>query len=391
MDKYNKEPLKMINGIKDFSDKDFYWGIISKEEMNSFNDLARMVGYEKAKSNFSFSGRFDYAENYRRADFHFLLPTKNDAEILDVGSGFGNITIPLSKFYSKITAVDASLPLLEFSKIRADELGIKNIDFVHVDSLDNCNLPFKEKSFDAIILNGVLEWVGAPDDSGFSPGNIQINFLKHLRSLLKEDGVLYIGIENRLFPGWIKRDPHSKLKWTSILPRHFANIYAKKHKQKNYRTYIYSYRGYKKLLKKAGLGIDKTYFPQTSYREPDYIYSDDSEVKNYLYKNNFIFKILTKKWSNFVKLSSIFGLETILLSSFMFFSSKSGKIYRPAIAYLLDGNITDMVDNDIFIKIKSETNKAEFLVFHKDTNKPYVKVCFSRINELKDIEIEYLK
>jgi SAM-dependent methyltransferase len=387
-DVYIKSPIKTVNGIADFSNDDFYWGIIPKEEMHKFNMLARKLGYEKAKKDFKFSLRFDYAESYGRADFHFLLPLGSSAHVLDVGSGFGNVTIPLSRFYSKITAVDASLPLLEFSKIRADSLGIRNIDFVHVDSLDKCNLPFNEKSFDAIILNGVLEWVGTSAGAGTSPRDIQIQFLTQLKKLLKDGGVLYVGIENRLFPGWIKRDPHSKLKWTSIMPRYIANWYARQKGLDGYKTYIYSIFGYKKLLKKAGLSLNKVYSPYRSYREPDFIFGNEVEVKGYLFKRNFISQILTRKWVFFEKCLQLINMEAWFLSSFIFLVSRGkSAVGIPYILSYLNGKVEQLKVDDVVLKMKGEGDKAAFLLFHKGQTKPYMKVFVSRLNESHVVEM----
>nr|MDQ2933239.1 methyltransferase domain-containing protein [bacterium] len=281
MDIFTSKPLSEKNGVKRYTTSDFYWGISPREEIEKFNILGREKGYLAAKDEFKFSGRVDYAENYRRADFHFLLPIKKDAIILDVGSGFGNITIPLAKHHTHVVAVDGSLPLLEYSRVRAESEGLSNIDYIQVDPLENINLPFKPKSFDAIILNGVLEWVG-PARTDKSPRDLQLEFLKQLRSLLKDDGILYIGIENRMFPGWLGRDPHSKLKGTTIMPRFLANMYAKRKGQKDYRTYIYSSIGYIKLLRQSGFPLTKFYYPYTTYREPHYIYSEEKGVRTFI-------------------------------------------------------------------------------------------------------------
>lgn len=370
-----------INGIKKYTETDFYWGIAPRKEMERFNALGQQKGFDQAHKEFSFKDRFNYAENYRRADFHFLLPLKKDSVILDLGSGFGNVTIPMAKHYGHVVAADASLPLLEYSSLRAKSENITNIDYVQVDPLESCNLPFKPKSFDAIILNGVLEWVG-PARTDISPTKIHKRFLAHLSTLLKDDGFLYIGIENRLFPGWLRRDPHSKLKYTSILPRFLANWYAKRQGQAGgYRTYIYSSFGYNKMLHQSGFGFTKFYYPYTTYREPEYIYSNDTAIRRFLF-DGYLKNIFTKKWTTFLKFLSFINADRIFVSSFMIVASKKGGVQEnnPYIYEIAKRFSPDVLKDDVYMKVPSKNEKVKFLVFHQSDNKPYLEFEVDRIS-----------
>lgn len=375
---FNRQPFHEKNGILQYTHTDFYWGIAPRAEMEQFNALAQQKGFEQTKKDFSFKGRFDYAENYRRADFHLLLPIKKDATILDLGSGFGNVTIPLAKHHTHVVAADASFPLLEFSSLRAKSEGVENITYIQVDPLEECNLPFKPQSFDAIILNGVLEWVG-PNKTELSPTEYQTQFLAYLKTLLKEDGVLYIGIENRLFPGWLDRDPHSKLKYTSILPRFIANWYAKKKGQPHYRTYIYSSFGYRTMLRKAGFDHAAWYYPFPSYREPDYIYSTKRPVRAFLF-SGFIKKIYTKKWALFLKTLSYIGADRIFLSSFMIMAAQKREVLEqnPFVFELAQRKSQDVHPTDSFLKVPSATS-AQFLVFHEGEQAPFLTLDIDRV------------
>ncbi|MFO0718738.1 MAG: methyltransferase domain-containing protein [Candidatus Paceibacterota bacterium] len=377
---FSHKPHTEKNGIKKYTKTDFYWGIVPRSEMESFNALGQEKGFLQAHKEFSFKERFNYAENYRRADFHFLLPFKKDSVILDLGSGFGNVTIPMAKHYKHVVAADASLPLLEYSSLRAKSENINNIDYVQVDPLEECNLPFKPKSFDVIILNGVLEWVG-PAKKDVSPTITQKRFLAYLATLLKDDGFLYIGIENRLFPGWLRRDPHSKLKYTSILPRFLANWYAKKHGHADgYKTYIYSSFGYKKMLRQAGFGFTKFLYPYTTYREPEYIYSNDTAVRRFIFAG-YLKNIFTKKWSTFLKFLSFINADRIFLSSFMIIASKKRGVEKntPYIYEIAKNFSPDVLKDDVYMKVPSKNDKARFLVFHQSDSKPHLEFEVERV------------
>lgn len=377
-DYFARQPLQIDGGIYKYTESDFYWGITSRQEIENFLNKAAQDGFKTTYSTFKFTSRFDYANNYSRADFHFLLPCKPNSHILDLGSGFGNVTIPLSKYHAHVVAVDASMPLLRFSKMRAESEGSKNITYIQVDPLEKCNLPFKKKSFDVIILNGVLEWIG-PSDTTKDPRDIQINFLRHIKEFLKDDGVIYIGIENRLFPGWLSRDPHSKLPWTVILPRRIADWYAKKKGQAGYRTYIYSKYGYKKLLRAAGLMHQQFLFPFRSYREPDIIYPSAREVRFFV-QSNVLQKYLTRKWALFTFFMRYIGLDTTFISSFMMCASPSLPSSHNLIYHILVSTHHQYASVTHFVKISTPTDEhVTFMGFIENMSHPAVLFQLRRI------------
>jgi SAM-dependent methyltransferase len=378
MNIFSRQPTKEQHGVKEYATTDFYWGIVPRDEMEAFLRLCSEKGFNNAEKEFTFSGRFDYAHEVSRADFHFLLPLSEDATILDLGSGYGNVTMPLARYYKKIVAADASRPLLEFSSFRAQAEGLKNIEYVHIDPLEHCNLPFQPKSFDAIMLNGVLEWVGAGTTEG-DPQELQEKLLTHLQALLKDDGFLYIAIENRMFPGWLRRDPHSKLKWTTIMPRVIANWYAEVNGQDfGYRTYIYSSVGYRRMLRRNGFNASKFYYPYTTYRSPDYIYSNDKPVETFLFKG-YLKNIFTKKWNTFLQWARRLGLQYFFLSSFLIIASRNkDQTFVPGLITMLkNAGIKNVEMTDSVLKVKgkgSADTHAYFALFHENTSKPYMAV-----------------
>jgi len=379
---FTRLPKQTHRGIAVFSKNNFYWGIASQKEMRAFLDMAWDKGFAYAQEHFVFTSRFDYAEQYSRADFHFLLPLTKDATILDLGSGYGNITIPLARYYRRVVAADASLELLEFSKARAIAEGLTSIEYVHIDPLYALDLPFKENSFDAIILNGVLEWAAHGSDAT-NPALVQEQLLKRLYALLKDDGVLCIGIENRWFPGWLPRDPHSKLKWTSILPRRIADWYARRHGfEKGYQTYIYSKPGYRRLLWRAGFKQLKFYYPFPSYRLPLYVYSDDHPVRTFLHRS-FLETIYTRKWSIFIRLVALLGLDRVFLSSFTIIAAKSvnRKMTPRIISAAVEQQIKEVSEGDLVMKVAADDEglaKANFFVFHAHDARPYGTLSAAR-------------
>lgn len=369
------------SGIVEKGTRDFYWGILPREEMRSFVQSAREKGFAAASRDFPFSVRFDYAEEYSRADFHFLLPLPAEADILDLGSGFGNITIPLSYHYGTVTAADASRELLELIEIRARELGRDNISFVRVDPLGSGSLPFADSSFDAVMLNGVWEWVGLSDTTRSVP-EIQQVVLAEIYRVLRPGGMVYMGIENRWFPGWLGRDPHSKLRYTAALPRLIANWYAKRHGlSEGYRTYIYGFRAYRRKFISAGFKLENTFLPYTSYRDLQYVYPLNAHILKFLFARGFGRRIYTSRWYMLLQMLRIFGMTHTYLSSFMFVLRKPpfGGSVPVAASHVLASN-PEWKDSDIVMKIKSDDpDRVSLLAFRKGEADPYGTYAIPRI------------
>ena len=165
---------------------------------------------------------------------------------LDIGCRYGLLTFEMAKAFKKVIAIDIYESAIEKIKERA-----KNFDNIEIYKIDLLNSNFDDSSFDLIILEGVLEWVGLTNPS-ISPKEVQIQTLKECKRLLKNGGILYCGIENKLFPLYWLRDPHSYLPLTVILPRFLSKrIYARFNDNEYYGQNISTYWGYSKMFYKV--------------------------------------------------------------------------------------------------------------------------------------------
>ncbi|HLP44007.1 MAG TPA: class I SAM-dependent methyltransferase [Candidatus Nanoarchaeia archaeon] len=256
-----KSPIKTIEGIPFYSE-DRYWGKAPKEELENAISLIENEGWESFKKHYK--NRFDFTFEENRADWRFVIPLSKSSKVLDAGAGMGRITIPLARVVNKVVSLDNSFLRLKYLKLRAKQEGLNNIEVLVGDIFDS---PFEKESFDLIVMNGLLEWVGAttryPD-----PRVAQIESLKICKGLLKKDGVLYIGIENRAALAYLRGADHLGIYYTSYMPRFLANWYTKLRKGRKYDTYTYTKAGYEKLLKEAGLTNYEFYLPYPGYNMP---------------------------------------------------------------------------------------------------------------------------
>ena len=153
---------------------------------------------------------------------------------------------------------------MKFLKKLAEAKGLTNIETIVADIF---NLPFPEESFDLIVMNGLLEWVGRTDLYQ-NPRDAQIACLKICKKLLKKGGFLYIGIENRFARAYLRGHDHSGLRFTSYLPRWLADKYTKWQTGHRYDTYTYGMSGYKKLLREGGFESPDFYLVYPGYNRP---------------------------------------------------------------------------------------------------------------------------
>jgi SAM-dependent methyltransferase len=267
------------NGVPDFTTSDSYWGEIPQHEMQRVNRIARKEGWQKALVEViypRYPSIYGYIMHASRADWWFVLPQNLSATVLDVGSGWGSLSFLLAEIYSHVYSLENVKERVEFQNIRCLQDNVRNVSIARGDVF---SMPFLPESFDLVVMNGLLEWLGV-NPMFKDPRNAQLVGLKKCHTLLKYGGSLYIGIENRFaYSYFLGKKDHSGLPFTSLMPRWIADICCKVCdagyyygcNSRGYETYTYSYWGYKKVLAMAGFSDVQVYCCLPDYNDPRYI------------------------------------------------------------------------------------------------------------------------
>ncbi len=164
-------------------------------ENNPYPRWNKIALYDSPSDIQNFFKNIDIKINYNK------ISSLEEVEVLVAGCGTGQHAITTSSKYknSFITAIDLSKKSLSYAKRKADELGIKNIQFIQMDLLDLKKLG---KKFDIIESVGVLHHMDNP-----------LIGWKILYEFLKPHGLMMIGLYSkhaRKHIGQIRKDISAK-------------------------------------------------------------------------------------------------------------------------------------------------------------------------------------
>lgn len=294
--------FEIRSGIPILTEKERYWCNLPKEKMRNLNADAKNTCWADAVKKHIRGNVVGHILGENRIDFRYILPDLKDKTVLDVGSMWGGISIPIARYAKEVYSVDTTYETLELLSIRAKQDGFKNINVALASAY---NLPFADKFFDVVLLIGVLEWLGSFDDfiacehygkkrksyhrTACAPKQLQLAALEEIRRVLKPGGVVMVAIENRFFYKYFMGypDAHTAVRFSAIMPRFAADLYMRVLKNKGYSEYTYSYFEHKKIFNSLGFRETSFFAAMPSYRDPSIIVPINNSAAINFYFNNY--------------------------------------------------------------------------------------------------------
>lgn len=393
--KCNKNYSIFENYIDFLVDDKSYWGEISQVRMHQLLNDIKELGFDKAVYKFVLENpnyNFNLLSHSRLDWIFHKIDYNHNGRYLDVGSGLGTLPFLASKIFKEVYSVENIYERVQFQTELIKHRGIKNIFIFRSTAMQ---LPFKSNFFDFICVNGVLEWIGLSNVKK-NPKRIQIQFLNELKRILKPNGTLYIGIENRLAPKFFSGAiDHSGFPYTSLMPRVLANLFVKikdkpaqhftteeekKAKLKKYSTYTYTYQGYKKLLKRAGFTNIDIFYVTADYNEPDLSYNLNMAPLFINYRRNratdfkrkLLFNLLSYVPKSFVK--TLFGYRA---PCYLIYANK-----RKPNQENFECSLLRKTGCTNFIRLSGRENLRGKIIYFLGKNNSFQKVAkFSRFDE----------
>lgn len=138
---------------------------------------------EFLKQNNSFE--YHYFLSELRHNLFEWYPFREEASLLEIGSGYGQLTGLFTQKVNDVTAVEDSESKAEIVSKRAKGANVIVCDFNELNT---------EDKFDYIILCNIFEYA----KSFFDSKNPYVDYLKYLKGFLKRDGVILLALSNRL-------------------------------------------------------------------------------------------------------------------------------------------------------------------------------------------------
>lgn len=190
------------------------------------------------------------------------VPRLADKTVLDLGCATGGITRVFGEVARLAIGADREWDNVS-SAARRPSAGSR-VWFVQSDALE---LPFAGRSFDVVLMSGLLEWLGFARPSE-PPGRSQLAALCEVRRVLKDGGCVAVGIENRWFPKFLWRSPHQHLRFALLFPARLAWALPQRLYGTKVHERLYGPRGLTRLLRSAGFSTVEMYLPLFSYQFP---------------------------------------------------------------------------------------------------------------------------
>lgn len=280
---YDGVPVLLVHEVD-------YWNELPLDEMTALNKKIVKSRWKEVVENDVDQRFHKVIFGAGRADWRYTAGIDDNSSVLDIGCGWGNLSFALAKTARQVVAYEPVKERIKFVDTRIKQDSVNNMQALCGDAL---HLPFSDQSFDVVIFNGVLEWVGYTTQE-LSAQECQEKALKEAYRVLKPGGRLYLAIENAssliYFAG--AKDPHSGLRFVTFMPRFIANGISQIFNKRPYRTYIYTYNGYKKILSSCGFKNEVFYAPLATYRDFKHLLPiDDVNKIRYWFNNLFQSKL----------------------------------------------------------------------------------------------------
>lgn len=184
------------------------------------------------------------------------------ARILDLGCAGGGISAALAESASMVVGIDINPA--EAAHATRERKAQSAPAFCAGSGLE---LPFDDSSFDLVLLNGVLEYMGRADPTS-PPRLAQHRCLTEVKRVLAAGGHVAVAIENRWYPPYLVRSPHQELAGLLLAPQGIAWRLGDAIWRERPWEALHGFRGLRRLIQGAGFDRPEGFIPVYGYQFP---------------------------------------------------------------------------------------------------------------------------
>ena len=278
----------VANGIPNFLRFAPVEDIETTAKLDRLNDLARAGNDWKKALEATYDAQFiRYVTHVDRSSFLDLLTINKQSEVLEIGPGLGQFTALLAERGKSVHALEVVPGQAEFALTRCHQQGLSNVN-VAVGG-DDCRLPYRDQTFDLVVLNLVFEWCATRLENE-SHSSAQTRLLSEMARVLKPGGSLYLATKNRyalrLLVGG--QDEHLfGIRFGSALPRGLAAWMLQRRGRPRSMGMLYSHNALQSMLRNAGFENTRSFWATPEMRYPtQYVATDAASVRAARVKGN---------------------------------------------------------------------------------------------------------
>jgi len=213
-------------------------------------------------------GMFSYVTDESKGDLIHVTNIGRGHKVLDLGCGLGAVSVAIAQRGADCHVVDVSHEQTIFTAIRCRQLGCAGVKAACAG--DDMKLPLADGYLDAIVMNGVLEWLGCAERYRGSPEDSQLAMLREAHRVLRPGGELYVASKNLYsllhFLGTAP-DHGTRLPWIGILPPQLQRLLTVG-RVPDSGARIYGLRAYRRLFRTAGFVEIAAYALMPEFRHP---------------------------------------------------------------------------------------------------------------------------
>ena len=213
-------------------------------------------------------GIFSYVTDESKGDLVHVMNTAPGMKILDLGCGLGAVSVALAQRGVDCYAADISHEHVTFTTIRCHQLEFANVRVVCAG--DDMKLPLQDNYLDAVIMNGVFEWLGCSGRYDGSPEQAQAAMLREVYRILRPGGQLYVASKNRyalLHLLGAAPDHGARLRWLGMLPFRLQRILTLG-RAVDSGARVYGLNGFRRLFRDAEFAEEAVYAVMPQFRHP---------------------------------------------------------------------------------------------------------------------------
>lgn len=247
-------------------------------ELDQLVDLARSHGWREALERVydDRPGLKRYVTTENRGIFLEVLPLNDDAVVFELGPGLGQLTTQLAARCRAVYGLEIVPQQAAFALERCRQEGHNNV-FMAAGGHD-CLLPYRDESYDVVVLNLVFEWCGSrqPDRPVIES---QRKLLSEARRVLKGGGTLYLNTKNRFAITALtgKTSDSMRLPFAHLLPYRLVEwLDPIVRIRSGIPCRVHSHNALRRLITNAGFQNARSYWAAPEMRFPKRIVPTDA-------------------------------------------------------------------------------------------------------------------